>query len=350
MKETTKFSINTALLIGLCVSVLLGIILYFTNNFIIWTPLFFGVLVFVISYGLIKYRTNKYIFTGVNEIYDELQMSKYTIERSLINTDMDSLREQVKIYTKSQKKEIETLKGKDAYRKEFLGNIAHELKTPLFTIQGYILTLLDGAKDKPELCSKYLKRANKGVERLEDLIQDLDLITKLEAGELNIEFSHFDIVALIQNIFEMLEIKASKKNITLMLDRKYEPIYVAADESRIRQVLVNLIVNSLKYGLEKGTTEISIEELIDSKLIVRITDNGEGIKEENIPRLFERFYRIDKSRSRDEGGSGLGLSIVKHIIEAHNEQIYVESVYGIGSEFSFTIEKGIVPKGDLILD
>lgn len=341
IKEITKFSILTALMVGICVSIFLGVVLFIIDPSIFWMSFLFGGIMFVITYFLVHYRTKKYIFSRFNEIYEELVPETQLPKRTLINTDMDALREQVKSYAKIKKNELETLKGQDQYRREFLGNIAHELKTPLFTIQSYILTLLDGAKDKPDLCEKYLGRANKGVERLEYIIKDLDLITRLEVDDLALDIESFDIVWLIENIFEMLEIKASKKKITLMLDRKYEPIYVTADKGRIRQVLVNLIVNSLKYGLENGTTEISIEKLIGSKMIIRVTDNGEGIKDENLARLFERFYRVGKSRSRDEGGSGLGLAIVKHIIEAHKEQIYVESVYGMGSEFSFTIEKAL---------
>ncbi len=337
---TNRFSFISALLISAVTTVVFGLFMFFVGQFSSILLLCLGLFIFLISFAFIQYRTQKYIFNNINTIYEELDMAEnIPRSRSLVNTDMNTLKEQVRDYAKTRTLEIETLKGQDEYRKEFLGNIAHELKTPLFTIQGYILTLLDGAKDKPDLCKKYLKRAEKGVERLEYIIKDLDLITKLEVGDLNLEIEDFDIIDLINNIFEMLEIKASKKKITLMLDRKYDPVYVTADKGRIRQVLVNLIVNSLKYGHEKGTTEISIEKLLDSKLIVRVTDNGEGIKDESLPRLFERFYRVDKSRSRDEGGSGLGLSIVKHIIEAHKEQIYVESVYGMGSEFSFTIEK-----------
>lgn len=335
-----QFSLISALIITLFTILVSGFLLWFTPYFSWITLLILSVIIFVAVFLVTQYRTEKFILRNINSIYHELDMTESAPKsRTLVNTDMNLLKQQVRDYAINRNLEIETLKGQDVYRKEFLGNISHELKTPLFTIQGYILTLLDGAKDKPELCEKYLKRAEKGVERLEYIINDLDLITKLEVGDLNLDIESFDIVALIENIFEMLEIKASKKQITLMLDRKYDAIYVSADKGRIRQVLVNLIVNSLKYGHTKGTTEVSIEQLIDSKLIVRITDNGEGIKSENIPRLFERFYRVDKSRSRDEGGSGLGLAIVKHIIEAHNEQIYVESVYGIGSEFSFTIEK-----------
>jgi two-component system phosphate regulon sensor histidine kinase PhoR len=187
---------------------------------------------------------------------------------------------------------------------------------------------------------KYLNRAAKGVERLIYIIKDLDLITKLEIGNLHLEYEEFDIIDLIRSVFDLLEMKASKKGISLVFDTDYpNPILVRADKEKIQQVLTNLVVNSIKYGHEDGTTEISVENLIKNKLIIRVTDNGEGIAEQHLTRLFERFYRVDKSGSRKEGGSGLGLAIVKHIIEAHNEKIYVESVVDVGSEFSFTLEK-----------
>jgi two-component system phosphate regulon sensor histidine kinase PhoR len=232
------------------------------------------------------------------------------------------------------------LKIREEYRKDFLGNVSHELKTPLFTVQGYILTLLDGAMEDRRVRKKYLQRANKGVERLIYIVKDLDLITKLEVGDLSLEIGDFDIIELIQNVFDLLEMKAARKQISLTFDMDYKkPIYVKGDREKIQQVITNLIVNSIKYGHQDGTTEVSVEDLIKNKVIIRVTDNGEGIPEQHIPRIFERFYRIDKSGSRKEGGSGLGLSIVKHIIEAHGEKIYVESVVDVGSEFSFTLEK-----------
>lgn len=340
INNTNKFSFFTAIIISIFVVSGVTLLLWVNHQLSWYLSLGVFFMVGITAFLVIQYRTQKYVINKINGIYKELDLiQNVSTSKSSINTDMYALKKQVRDYAKTKNLEIENLRGQEEYRKEFLGNISHELKTPLFTIQGYILTLLDGAKDKPELCEKYLKRAEKGVERLEYIINDLDLITQLEVGQFNLNLQRFDIVALISNIFEILEIKASKKQITLMLAQKYKPIYVKGDIGRIRQVLVNLIVNSLKYGHYKGTTEISIEELIDSKMIIRVTDNGEGIKKENIPRLFERFFRVDKSRSREEGGSGLGLAIVKHIIEAHNEQIYVESVYGIGSEFSFTLEK-----------
>jgi two-component system phosphate regulon sensor histidine kinase PhoR len=187
---------------------------------------------------------------------------------------------------------------------------------------------------------KYLDRAEKGVERLIYIVEDLDMISKLEMGDVNLELSKFNIVDLAQSVFDLLEMTADKKNIILMFDRKYnKAINVFADQEKIQQVLSNLIMNSIKYGKENGTTEVTIEDLVNEKIIVRIRDNGEGIEKQYIPRLFERFFRVDKSGARSEGGSGLGLSIVKHIIEAHGEKIYIESEFGKGSEFSFTLEK-----------
>ncbi len=253
---------------------------------------------------------------------------------------MATLTREVKKFATDKKLEIEGLKVREAYRREFLGNVSHELKTPLFTVQGYISTLLDGGMNDKTIRKKYLERAEKGVERLIYIVQDLDMIAKLEIGDLNLEIVTFDIVKVIQNVFDLLEMKASKKDILLMFDRKYnKPLLVTGDQEKIQQVVTNLIVNSIKYGKSEGSTEVSIEDLTDDKFIVRINDNGEGIEKQNIPRLFERFYRVDKSGARTEGGSGLGLSIVKHIIEAHNETIYVESRFGEGSEFSFTLEK-----------
>ena len=194
-------------------------------------------------------------------------------------------------------------------------------------------------KDK-KVRKEYLRRASKGVERLIYIVKELDMIAKLEVGGLVLNKENFNIIALVQNVFDLLEMRAAKKNISLVFDKEYtKEILVFADRARVEQVLTNLIVNSLKYGKQDGTTEISIENILEKKLLVRVTDNGEGILSENLPRIFERFYRVDKSGSRKEGGSGLGLSIVKHIVEAHNGKIYVESQIGIGSEFSFTLEK-----------
>lgn len=301
----------------------------------------FAMVCYLFSFIVIQLRVERFIYRRVKKIYDDLTLlQSASLTRGPITTDMGTLTKEIDKFARDKKLEIETLKVREKYRKEFLGNISHELKTPLFTVQGYILTLLDGAINDKNIRKKYLERANKGVERLSYIVKDLDMITKLEIGDLSLNFEEFDIVELVNNVFEMFEMRAQKKHITLTFDTDYTaPILVNADKERIQQVLANLIVNSIKYGQEQGTTEISIENLIKNKVIVRVTDNGEGISNKHLPRLFERFYRVDKSGSRKEGGSGLGLSIVKHIIEAHNEKIYVESELDVGSEFSFTLEK-----------
>jgi len=301
----------------------------------------FAFATFSVSFLITQFRVEKFIYKRINKIYKDLTLLEaVSFSKKSITTDMATLTKQIDQYAKNKKLEIETLKVREEYRKEFMGNISHELKTPLFTVQGYLETLLDGAMNDKNVAEKYLERANKGVERLIYIVKDLDMITKLEVGDLSLNVDTFDIVELVQSVFELLEMKAAKKKITLTFDMDYKyPIMVKGDEERIQQVLTNLIVNSIKYGREKGTTEISIEKLIKNKVIVRVTDNGEGIEKKHISRLFERFYRVDKSGSRKEGGSGLGLAIVKHIIEAHDEKIYVESEFNIGSEFSFTLEK-----------
>lgn len=283
-----------------------------------------------------------FIYKRVKKIYDDVSLLENTSFRNQpITTDMATLTREVQKFARDKKLEIETLKIREEYRREFLGNVSHELKTPLFTVQGYLLTLLDGAMDDKNIRKKYLQRAEKGVERLIYIVKDLDMITKLETGDIHLELSKFNIVEVVQNVFDLLEMRASKKNITLTFDAKYsKPIWLIGDQEKVQQVVTNLVVNSIKYGKEGGTTEVGIEDLINNKVIVRITDNGEGIEKQHIPRLFERFYRVDKSGARSEGGSGLGLAIVKHIIEGHNEKIYIESRFGIGSEFSFTMEKG----------
>tara|TARA_B110000444_G_scaffold11996_1_gene10326 strand:+ start:1058 stop:2038 length:981 start_codon:yes stop_codon:yes gene_type:complete len=250
----------------------------------------------------------------------------------------------IRTYIKNEEErrsEINILKDQENYRREFLGNISHELKTPLFTIQGYILTLVEGGalKDK-KVREKYLRRAAKGVDRIISIVKDLDLITQFESGIKTVDKSEFNIYELIVNVFDLLEFESEKNNISLKLENIKDPlIIVNADQERILQVLTNLIVNSIKYGTNNGYTEVLIEDYNKEKVIVRVIDNGEGIEQEHLPRLFERFYRIDKNRSRKKGGSGLGLSIVKHIIEAHQEEIFVDSKIGKGTEFSFTLQK-----------
>jgi two-component system phosphate regulon sensor histidine kinase PhoR len=322
-------------------TLLSSVFLYLLHSIDVIYLLSFAIFTYILSFIVIQYRVERFIYRRVKKIYDDLTLlESASLRKQPITTDMATLREEIDKYAKDKKLEIETLIIREEYRKEFLGNVSHELKTPLFTVQGYLETLLDGAIHDENVNEKYLNRANKGLERLIYIVNDLDMITKLEVGDLQLNIVDFNIVELVESVFDLLEMKAAKKKISLIFDIDYNvPIMVAADKERIQQVLSNLIVNSIKYGEDKGTIEVSIENLIKNKVIVRVTDNGEGISKANIPRLFERFYRVDKSGSRKVGGSGLGLSIVKHIIEAHEERIYVESELGVGSEFSFTLEK-----------
>ncbi|WP_409417551.1 sensor histidine kinase [Flavobacterium sp. PS2] len=344
-KKTYKFAVKSALYISLFATgfVVILVLLFFKNRTEHLLPfsLVFLVSVYAFSFMVLQYRVERFIYRRVKKIYDEVSLlESSTLINQPITTDMETLSREVKKFATDKKLEIEMLEIREEYRREFLGNVSHELKTPLFTVQGYISTLLDGAMEDKTIRKKYLKRAEKGVERLIYIVEDLDMITKLETGDLNLIITDFDIVELIQNVFDLLEMKADKKKIKLTYEKKIlQPILVKGDKDRIQQILENLIVNSIKYGKQGGTTEVGVVNLTKKKVLIRISDNGEGVEKQNIPRLFERFYRVDKSGARSEGGSGLGLAIVKHIIEAHKEKVYVESEFGIGSEFSFTLEK-----------
>lgn len=343
-----RFSLTLSLLITLFVIVLnAGLLVLFSDKNLLTKdnilPIALsGSVIFFVCFLLLNIGAEKFIYKQIRTFYKDLEPNiSGELNDILITNDMDALLKNVKEVAQQRSVEIDSLKDQAAFRREFLGNIAHELKTPLFTVQGYILTLLDGAMKDKTVTKKYLSRASKGVERLVYIVKDLDLLTNLEKGNTELDLVKFDVVDLIQNVFDMLEMRASKSNINLEFDKKYDaPILVYADVERVQQVLTNLIMNSIKYGKNKGTTEISVQPIFENKIIVRIRDNGEGIEKEHLPRLFERFYRVDKSGNRRMGGSGLGLAIVKHIIEAHGEQIFVESQAEIGSEFSFTLERG----------
>lgn len=341
LKRSYRFALRSSLLI-IIFSVLVGIIAMYYYDYYNWKLLIIiSTTIFIGSFAILQIRIEKFIYRRIKQIYDDVALlESSSLTSDPVTTDMKTLTEEIEKFAADKKIEIDTLKIREAYRKDFLGNVSHELKTPLFTVQGYIETLLDGAMDDKNVRKKYLQRANKGVDRLIYIVKDLDMITKLEVGDLNLEYEDFNIIELIQSVFDLLEMKAAKKKLALTFDMDYEePIYVHGDREKIQQVLMNLLVNSIKYGNNDGTTEVSVENLIKNKVIVRVTDNGEGIDEQYVPRLFERFFRVDQSGNRKEGGSGLGLSIVKHIIEAHGEKIYVESVLDAGSEFSFTLEK-----------
>ncbi len=264
------------------------------------------------------------------------------VSQNSMTTDLDELSSELEELAEKNRLEIVSLNKQEAYRREFLGNVAHEMKTPIFTIQGYLITLLEGAGEDKEIREKYLERAIKGVDRLEAVVKDLDMISKLETKDVNPVMENFNLLDLVQNIFDILDLKSSKKGITVRFAQFHQfPIIVNADKEKIEQVLLNLIENSIKYGRVNGFTEVRIDESQLGRVKIDIVDNGEGMDKHHLNRVFERFYRVEKSRNRDQGGSGLGLSIVKHILEAHNQEISVKSKVGKGSEFSFYLNKGV---------
>ncbi len=310
---------------------------FITNSIIEYLPFLF--LSFLIFFFFIQWNTERLVKKGIIKLINEISIDSNQ-NNMISDANLDLATKDLIEFIRNRTTEINVLKDQDSYRKEFLGNVSHELKTPLFTIQGYILTLLDGALKDKSVRDKYLKRAAKGVDRLINIVLDLDLITQFESGIKIVDKEKFDIVELIQNVFDLIEIESDKNNIKLLYDKDYSnPIYAFADEERILQVLTNLLINSLKYGVDGGRTEVSIEMSNNDKILIKVSDDGIGVSSDHLPRLFERFYRVDATRSRKKGGSGLGLSIVKHIIEAHNENIYVDSELGKGTTFSFTLDK-----------
>jgi two-component system phosphate regulon sensor histidine kinase PhoR len=345
MKTTSprQMAVNVSLIASFIATVVL-LLLFLSKNYESVLPIVFGILfIFIAIYIAVYYMLNSFIFEKINPIYKtihnknipEKELRKDLEERDIIK----EVNEEVVDWAKHKTKEIAQLKQMARYRKEFLGNVSHELKTPIFTIQGYVLTLLDGGIDDPEINKKYLKKTEKSINRMISIVEDLEAITKLESGELQLKYEVFDIVDLFKEVLESQELKAKNKKTSLQFDAKYEkPIKVYADKERIYQTATNLIVNSINYGKEGGKTEVSFMDMGDN-ILVEVTDDGIGISEKDIPRIFERFYRVDKSRSREQGGTGLGLAIVKHIIEGHNQTINVRSTVSKGTSFAFTLAK-----------
>ncbi len=300
---------------------------------------------FITSFVVFYYLLEKYIYTKIKLIYKLIHNLKLgkdlkdALGEYVSGDPINDVEHEVKEWAREKKKEIDLLKKQEQFRREFLSNVSHEFKTPLFAVQGYVETASDCLHDDPDTAEKFLIKASKNVERLSYLINDLDSISKLETGEIPINFQKFDFVQLTREIMDSMEDKAKAKSITLSLKEKYSnPAIVYADREKIRQVMINLIQNSIKYGKEHGSTAIKIFELHDQYLI-EVTDDGIGIDEKHLPRLFERFYRVDSHRARQVGGTGLGLAIVKHILEAHQQIISVRSTLQIGTTFAFTLEK-----------
>ena len=338
--------------IALYIALISSIIAAVVELFILFSPLEIMVpviavsviVVFVSVYLTARTLLREFIFRKINPIYKtihNLKIPEKALRRKLDKPSLtDDLNREVEDWASRKTDEIDRLKEMERYRKEFLGNVSHELKTPIFNVQGYVLTLLDGGIDDPSINKLYLQRAEKSIGRLINIVADLDTIIKLETGEVAVKFENFDIVQLTRDVFELQEVRAHKQGIKLKFKNHFDkPVMVHADRQRIMEAMINLIVNSIKYGCEKGLTTVDFLDMEDN-ILVEVSDNGLGIPNADLPRIFERFYRVNKSRSRHQSGTGLGLAIVKHVIEAHNQTINVRSKENKGTSFAFTLRKG----------
>lgn len=306
--------------------------------YIIISPIIIGAGTYIIFNFLIE----RFITHRIRVLYRSIRKGKFGKNGEdtfvLREDPISNAEKETKRWTDERIAEISKLKEQEEFRREFLGNLAHELKTPVFSIQGYILTLLDGGLEDQSINRNFLERASKATDRMTAILEDLDQIAKMEADKIQLDYSSFDIKELVQDIFDDLEIKAKDKNIVFTFARDFGSIFVYADRVKIGQVITNLLANSISYGKEEGITSVRFYEM-DGIVTVEVSDDGLGIAQEEIPRLFERFYRVEKSRNRHAGGSGLGLAIVKHIIEAHRQTINVRSTINVGSTFTFSIDK-----------
>ncbi len=338
---TSKKIILISTSIYFFLTLLFFLVNYFANNITI--SLLISIPFLIVLYALYAgVFINSFIKAQVKPIYKTIHHFKPSLSSFEEHEDMDPITQvnkEVVAWMQGKTKEIQQLKEMEKYRKEFLGNVSHELKTPVFNIQGYILTLLDGGIDDPEINMLYLNRTEKSIDRMISIIEDLEAISKLESGELEAQIESFNLFQLIEDIFDLQEIRAQEKNIELKLIKHGEKqLMIKGDKQKLFQVFSNLVVNSINYGKKDGKTTISFYDM-DNRYLIEVKDNGIGIKENDLPRIFERFYRADKSRSREQGGTGLGLAIVKHIIEAHNQTINVNSTFNEGTSFTLTLEK-----------
>ena len=295
------------------------------------------ILFFLFVTALIYFSVKKFFHEKIKVIYKSIYKFKGT--SSIRDLDIDNVEREAEEWADAKEEEINAYKRDENYRREFIGNVSHELKTPIFNIQGYIQTLIDGGINDDKINMKYLQRTNKSVDRMINIVEDLEVISRLETEDSQLEFQPFNIVKLAEEVIEAFEMKAGQMNISLELYKENQTDIVIGDRDKIQQVFMNLISNSIKYGKDNGTTSVKFYDM-ENNMLIEVADDGIGIAEDSLDRLFERFYRVDKNRSREIGGTGLGLAIVKHILEGHNQQINVRSTVGIGSTFSFILEKG----------
>ena len=342
-KSPRAISLLISFLVAVVSTIIISVTVWYAGlNFRILYFIGFFAVVFIIIFYVIIFAIEKFIYDRIKLLYRSAQIfrSKKALDEMNLDMRTDVLGEVSKEVAKwmiEQHNTIDQLEEREAFRREFMGNLSHELKTPVFSVQGYILTLLEGGLEDKDINIRFLEKAAGGVERITNLLNDLDAITKLESGQVNIEKKRFDFVKLAIQVSEEMENKASKKNIDITVQNNSEkPIWVFADPVKIAQVLTNLIINAINYGKKGGFIKISNHEF-DEKILIEVEDNGIGITEEDSLRIFERFYRVEKSRARKKGGTGLGLAIVKHIIDSHNETVTVRSSPGEGSVFSFSL-------------
>jgi two-component system, OmpR family, phosphate regulon sensor histidine kinase PhoR len=309
-----------------------------------WVAVISFVIIFAGSFALISYTLQTFIYRKIKLIYKLIYQTKaskkeeFYYKNILPQKGIDEVRQDVEAWAEQRKEEIEMLQQNEAYRKEFLQNLSHELKTPIFAIQGYVDTLLNGALENPDVNKKFLSSTSRNIDRLVNLVGDLDEISKLESGEQLLYQENFVVQELLKEVYESLVINAEEKEIKYIVKKGCEfPLTVYADKEKIRQVFINLIENAIKYGKQNGIIESSFYKVDSKRVLIEVSDNGSGISEEHLPRIFERFYRTDLARSRKVGGSGLGLSICKHIIEAHGQTIHVRSKIDVGSTFGFML-------------
>jgi len=349
MNEITpkQLAFILAVLLSFLASVVFLLFAGIESQPILWIliPVTFILLV-IIQYMVLTYALEKFIYSRIKLVYKSIhtqKLNKDDKKNQIISIHGDiisKVNQEVSNWANDRKEEIDALKKMEVYRREFLGNVSHELKTPIFNIQGFILTLMDGGINDPNINLDFLQKSQNNIERMITIVQDLEVISRLETGEATPLVSTFSITMLVREVFELLEPKATERNIKLLFAAEYnDTMLVKADKEKIRTVFTNLIDNSIKYGIPGGRTKVSFYDM-DENYLIEISDNGSGIEEQHIPRLFERFYRVDKHRSRAQGGSGLGLAIVKHIIEAHNQTVNVRSTPGVGSTFAFTLKRG----------
>ncbi len=314
-----------------------------------WHILILCVSIFIVSAMVTHLAIRRFVIHKLKPIYQIMlsrEVKSADIRKKPAHADhlVNKIEGEITNWAERNRLEITRLKENEKYRKEYIGNVSHEIKTPIFNVQGYILTLLDGALEDPSINRSYLERAEKSIDRLINIVNDLDQISKLESGVLKLTRERFDVAALAREVIEDVEVEARKSDIKIWIGKPgvsyWTPVHVRADKHYISQVFINLLTNSIRYGNHGGQTVVSFIDLFD-KVMIEVSDNGAGIAADDIPRVFERFYRTDKSRSREQGGTGLGLSIVKHIIEAHGESITLRSEPGKGSTFSFTLTKDI---------